>query len=259
MLALLRTPRLEETASVQLVVPMKFPHRTVKLIAARLSDHTDLGARVVAVLGRERGRLDSDFLDSIGRRWVEPGCLREIREVGTVQREIVLPPGGPMNDQGRTATRAAHLLGGLYIRNPWKRARQFHDVSAVERQFLNSAVVNKAGHGRAPGFHQRCSGGHFHHFLELTQIHLEIDSQILSGGQLRGGSLGGEPGQLGLDLVVPPRHREQVEEARLVRDCRTSHLLTKHGGLHVNARDDGAAFVTDVAADRPCDLGFNVH
>src|SRR5205085_8741275 len=91
MLALVRNTGLEEAPRVQLVIAMKFPRRSVKLVAARLGDHAHLGARVVSELRRERRRLDADFLDRIRRRRIEPGGLREVREVGPIQREIVLP------------------------------------------------------------------------------------------------------------------------------------------------------------------------
>src|SRR5258707_5429622 len=131
MLALLRTPGLEETSGVQFIVPMKFPDRTVKLIAAGLGDHADLGAGVVSILSGERGGLDADFLDRVRRRRIEPGRLRKIREVGAVQREIVLSPGRAVHDHGGTATGAPHLLGVAHVRSTWTRTRQLRHLSAI--------------------------------------------------------------------------------------------------------------------------------
>ena len=85
---------------------------------------------------------------------------------------------------------------------PGSRARQLDDVAAVQRQFLHAAIVNEPRHRRAAGFDERGRAGHDDSLRQLPEVHLEVDAQVLAGGQLRLCLLRRETRQLCGDLVV---------------------------------------------------------
>ena len=114
-------------------------------------------------------------------------------------------------------------------------------------KLLDPAVVNQARHRRAARFDERGRARDDDGFLNLTEIHPEVDAQVLAGGQLGLRRCVAKPGQLRGDLVVASRHREQIEEPRFVGHSRTGQLLADHRRPDVGARNDGAAFVAHVS------------
>src|ERR1700687_3515563 len=58
----------KERLGVEVVVPYKLPHRSMKLLRATFGDDVDQGSRATAKLGAVAGGLDLHFLDRIGVR-----------------------------------------------------------------------------------------------------------------------------------------------------------------------------------------------
>ena len=222
---------------------------SVKLVAARLGDDVDHAAERPTVLGRVAAGLDLDFLDELAVDRLPLEAPDDVGRVDTVDDELVLHGGGPVDGQRQGPS----LSIALVLIDARVRPDDLRVISA-ERKFFHD-LGRVAGSARRRGrVHERHLAAD-HHGLLGGELDLQVHGRRGVEGDGRVLFDGAHTSESGRDLVDPRREaREAVSPiAGGHGGARPLQVGTRH--LHRDAGERSSIGVADRAHDRPRRLG----
>ena len=134
---------------------------------------------------------------------------------------------------------------------PGVEQREVDEVAAVDRQVLHGEFCDRRAHLGSAGFDHRRAADDIDRFGNSLHRHLNAQGERLPNGQPNVGLLaGGEPGQLGGELVDTDRQEQQPKPSFGVGRSRPGEpgAGLDHGDRH--ARQDRAGLIDNRSLDR---------
>ena len=235
-------------------MPQELEHVAVDRVRARFGDGVDRGARVHAVLRRQRARLDLELLERVGKRQREIQVVVRIvvrRAVEQIRDAVRLAAGDREREPALRAAEAAARRVQLRLRDD--RRQVLHEVggiSSVQRQLEDPLVVHHLADAHVARFDQRRFGLDEHRLFDRAERQLHVDHRIVVHPQHDAGPrVRLEPLKIHFQLV-----RTDRQARNRVRPGRVGERVAFEAGVglrgdHIGARKNAAARVADDAGD----------
>jgi len=177
--------RLEETAGIQIVVPMQVEQGAVQIVGPALGNSAELATRLDAVFGSVEYTLDLELLDGVR---VDEELERAVglADHGAIQHTVVVGLAQALDVELHSTGKCE---SGARRLDAWgKRAQSAEDVSGLQGQARDLLVVDHLSQFRRFRFQNRCRRLYLYYLGYLTNTQRGVDAIGLTEIEFQSGA-----------------------------------------------------------------------